>query len=121
MINPALVEGQTWGGIVMGIGSALMEHQVYDDAGVLQTDRLKTYLMPRAGDLPTIRLGHQVTPSPFSILGTKGAGEASVGGTLAAIANAVEDALAPLNVVVEDFPLNPPRVLALIESAESGR
>lgn len=121
MINPALVEGQTWGGIVMGIGSALMEHQVYDDAGVLQTDRLKTYLMPRAGDLPTIRLGHQVTPSPFSILGTKGAGEASVGGTLAAIANAVEDALAPLNVVVEDFPLNPPRVLALIESAENSR
>ncbi len=119
IVNPALVEGQTWGGIAMGIGSALMEHQVYDAAGRLQTDRLKTYLMPRAGDLPSIRLGHQVTPSPFSILGTKGAGEASVGGALAAIANAVEDALSPFGVVVEDFPLSPPRVLALLREAQA--
>ncbi len=117
IINPALVEGQTWGGIVMGIGSALMEHQVYDGDGHLRTDRLKTYLMPRAGDLPSIRLGHQVTPSPFSILGTKGAGEASVGGALAAVANAVEDALAPFGVVVEAFPLSPPRVLRMLAGA----
>ena len=117
IINPALVEGQTWGGIAMGIGSALMEHQIYGDDGVLQTDRLKTYLMPRAGDLPSIRIGHQVTPSPFSILGTKGAGEASVGGALSAIANAVEDALAPFAITIEDFPLSPPRLLSLIEAA----
>ena len=119
IVNPALVEGQTWGGIVMGIGSALMEYQVYDAEGHLQTDRLKTYLMPRAGDVPSIRLGHQVTPSPFSIMGTKGAGEASVGGTLAAVANAVEDALAPFGVVVEDFPLSPPRILAMLRAARA--
>jgi carbon-monoxide dehydrogenase large subunit len=117
IINPALVEGQTLGGIAMGVGAALMEEQHYDDDGRLLTNRLKAYLMPRAGDLPSIKLGHQVTPSPYTLLGTKGAGEASVGGGLAAVANAVDDALSPLGVVVREFPLSPPRILELINSA----
>ena len=115
IINPTFVEGQMEGAIVMGVGGALMEEQVYDDAGHLLSARLKTYLMPRAGDVPTIEMVHQVTPSPFTILGTKGAGEAGVGGAQAAIANAVHDALAPLGVTVRRMPLNPVNVLAAIE------
>jgi len=114
IVNPALVEGQTLGGIAMGAGAALSEEQRYDAAGHLLSNRLKTYLMMRAGDLPAIKLGHQVTPSPYTLLGTKGAGEASVGGGLAAVANAVADALGPLGVPIRQFPLTPPRILALI-------
>lgn len=117
IINPALVEGQALGGIAMGVGAALMEEQHYGNDGRLRTNRLKSYLMPRAGDLPAIKLGHQVTPSPYTSLGTKGAGEASVGGGLAAVANAVEDAMAPFGVTVREFPLSPPRVLALLDGA----
>ena len=119
IINPALVEGQSLGGIAMGVGAALMEDQRYDDNGRLLSGRLKAYLMPRAGDLPSIKLGHQVTPSPYTLLGTKGAGEASVGGGLAAVANAVDDALQPLGVTVREFPLSPPRLLGLIN--DTGR
>ncbi|MFI6456066.1 xanthine dehydrogenase family protein molybdopterin-binding subunit [Streptosporangium amethystogenes] len=119
VINPALVEGQAHGAIVMGLGAALSERLTYDADGRLTSDRFKTYLMPRAGDLPTIRLEHQVTPSPFTMYGNKGAGEAGVGGAQAAVANAVEDALAPFGVTVREVPLSPPAVLALIDEARN--
>jgi aerobic carbon-monoxide dehydrogenase large subunit len=117
VINPALVEGQALGAIAMGLGEALTTELKYDNQGRLVTDRFKTYLMQRAGDMPPIRLLHQVTPSPFTLFGNKGAGEAGVGGALGAIANAVEDALAPFGVTVEQVPLTPPRVLALLDEA----
>ncbi len=117
MINPTLVEGQMHGAMAMGVGAALSEKIVYDVEGRLLADRFKTYLMPRASDLPTFELVHQVTPSPFTVLGAKGAGEAGVGGAQAAIANAVDDALAPLGATVREFPLNPPAVLRLIRQA----
>lgn len=117
MLNPALVEGQMRGATVMGIGAALMESLQYDDNGRLLSDQFKTYLLPRATDVPNIEIEHQVTPSPFSLLGTKGAGEAGVGGAQAAIANAVENALAPFGVTVRQVPLTPPTVLAMIAEA----
>lgn len=120
MINPVLVEGQTAGGVAMGVGGALLEEQLHGADGRLLTDRFKTYLMPRSSDLPQILLGHRETPSPFTLLGTKGAGEASVGGALAAVANAVADALAPLGASIEELPLTPPRVLRLIREAAAG-
>lgn len=98
----------------MGAGAALMEHQHYADDGSIASDRLKTYLMPRASDVPTIEMVHQVTPSPYTLLGTKGAGEAGIGGAQAAIANAVHDALAPLGVTIRSMPLSPPTVLRAI-------
>ncbi len=119
MINPALVEGQAYGAIVMGIGAGLTERLVHDDQGRLASDRFKSYLLPRAGDLPPIRLEHQVTPSPFTMYGNKGAGEAGVGGAQAAVANAIEDALAPFGVTVREVPLPPPVVLALIDEART--
>jgi len=105
------------GATVMGIGAALMESLQYDDNGRLLSDQFKTYLLPRATDVPNIEIEHQVTPSPFSLLGTKGAGEAGVGGAQAAIANAVENALAPFGVTVRQVPLTPPTVLAMIAEA----
>ena len=79
--------------------------------------RFKAYLMPRAGDVPAIELVHQVTPSPFTLLGTKGAGEAGVGGGMSVIVNAVDDALAPLGVTITELPVSPPNVLAAINRA----
>jgi carbon-monoxide dehydrogenase large subunit len=118
VINPRFVEGQMEGAVAMGIGAGLMEHSAYDpETGRLLADRFKTYLMPRASDLPSIEQVHQETPSPYTVLGTKGAGEAGVGGAQAAIANAVHNALAPLGVVVREMPLTPRNVLHAIVSA----
>ncbi len=117
MINPALVEGQMLGGIVMGIGSALSEQLVYDRDGHLLTDRFKTYLLPRASDVPPITVVHLETPSPFTLLGAKGAGETGVGGAQAAIANAVDDALQPAGATIERLPLAPPEILRLLQNA----
>jgi carbon-monoxide dehydrogenase large subunit len=115
MINPMFVEGQMEGAVGFGVGAALSEEQRYDDEGNFLSNRLKTYLMPRALDLPSVDMVHQVTPSPYTLLGVKGAGEAGVGGAQAAIANAVHDALAPLGVTVRRMPLSPPTLLAAIE------
>ncbi|MFF0148421.1 carbon-monoxide dehydrogenase large subunit [Amycolatopsis sulphurea] len=115
-INPKFVEGQLYGGIAMGIGGAMSEQQPYDDAGQPLARTLKHYLVPRANDLPDIRLGHQCTPSPYTLLGTKGAGESGVGGAVACLANAVNDALLPLGVRVTSMPLSPPHVLRAIRS-----
>lgn len=117
MINPQLVEGQARGAVVMGLGSALSEQLVFGEDGSLMSDRFKSYLLPRASEIPTLRMFHQVTPSPFTMHGNKGAGEAGVGGAQAAVANAVEDALSPFGVTVRGVPLNPPNVLALIDEA----
>jgi carbon-monoxide dehydrogenase large subunit len=117
MINPLLVEGQARGAVTMGLGSALSEQLVFGADGSLVSDRFKSYLLPRAGDIPLLRMIHQVTPSPFTMHGNKGAGEAGVGGAQAAVANAVEDALTPFGVTVLGLPLSPPNVLALIDGA----
>ena len=114
MINPALVEGQMLGAVAMGIGIALSEKLVYDGDGHLVTDRFKRYLVPRANDLPPIKVVHMETPSPFTLLGTKGAGETGVGGAQAALVNAVDDALSPLGVTIRRLPLSPPEVLGLL-------
>jgi carbon-monoxide dehydrogenase large subunit len=114
IISPTFVDSQLYGGIAMGIGGALWEELVYDERGQPRSPSFKEYMLPRAPDLPTIRAGHQVTPSPFTTLGTKGAGESGVGGGVASIANAVNDALAPLGVAVNDMPLTAPKLVRAI-------
>ena len=117
LISPKFVEGQLYGAIVQGIGGALWEDQPYDTGtGAPIARTFKHYLTPRAPDLPRLRLAHQHTPSPFTLLGTKGVGESGVGGALAAILNAVNDALAPLGVRAHRLPLNPPNLLAAIHA-----
>jgi len=121
MINPMVVEGQIHGGIAHGIGNALLEEIVYDDAGQLLTGTLMDYALPRAADVPALEVHHVVTPSPLNPLGVKGSGE---GGTLpapAAIANAIADALRPLGVEVTEMPLTRERLWRRVRLAESRR
>jgi carbon-monoxide dehydrogenase large subunit len=121
VINHVLVESQLQGAAAMGIGGALFEHVRYGEDGRLLTQSFKEYLLPRASDLPSIRVGSRQTPSPFTSLGTKGVGESGVGGTLASVTNAVNDALAPLGVRVHDLPLSPPRLLKAMRTEASTR
>ncbi|MDQ7904634.1 xanthine dehydrogenase family protein molybdopterin-binding subunit [Phytohabitans sp. ZYX-F-186] len=115
-INPRFVASQIYGAIAMGVGGALFEELPYDSAGQPLARTFTQYLVPRANDLPAIRLDHQCTPSPYTLLGTKGAGQSGVGGAAASLASAVNDALAPLGVRITTMPLSPPTVLRAIRS-----
>ena len=119
IINPMVVEGQVHGGLVQGIGQALMEHCVYDrETGQLVTGSFMDYAMPRADDFPNFTIGHVCTPCTTNPLGTKGCGEAGAIGSPPAVINAVLDALAPLGVKDLDMPASPNRVWAAIQSAK---
>ncbi|MBK8665634.1 MAG: xanthine dehydrogenase family protein molybdopterin-binding subunit [Burkholderiales bacterium] len=118
IINPMIVEGQVHGGLVQGMGQALMEHGVYDvDSGQLLTGSYMDYTMPRAGDFPEFKLGHVCTPCTHNPLGSKGCGEAGAIGSPPAVINAVLDALAPLGVKDLDMPATPHRVWQAIQNA----
>ncbi|AOS78590.1 MULTISPECIES: xanthine dehydrogenase family protein molybdopterin-binding subunit [Hydrogenophaga] len=119
IINPMIVEGQVHGGLVQGIGQALLEHCVYDrETGQLVTGSFMDYAMPRADDVPSFTLGHVCTPCTTNPLGTKGCGEAGAIGSPPAVINAVLDALAPLGVKDIDMPASPSRVWQAIQSAK---
>ncbi|GAB3347184.1 xanthine dehydrogenase family protein molybdopterin-binding subunit [Modestobacter lapidis] len=117
VVNPMFVDGQVTGGVAMGIGAALGEELVFDADGVPASTGFKTYLLPRAIDLPRVELGHLCTPAPGTPLGAKGVGEAGFSGALAAVVNAVNDAIAPLGAALEATPVSPPRVLAALLEA----
>jgi carbon-monoxide dehydrogenase large subunit len=117
VVNPLMVAGQLTGGAVMGISSALGEEFVYGADGVPLSDGFKTYLMARAVDVPPIELEHQCTPSPVTLLGAKGVGEAGFAGAQAAVLNAVNDALGPLGAALEATPVSAPNVLSAIRRA----
>ncbi|GGC45445.1 xanthine dehydrogenase family protein molybdopterin-binding subunit [Chelatococcus reniformis] len=119
VVNPGLVEGQFRGAVAMGIGAALWEELLYDESGATRTNRFKSYVLPRAPDLPRIRMGHRVTPSPFQPLGTKGAGESGFGGAMSVITNAIADALGEHGRHVNRVPFKPDRLLPLLAGALS--
>jgi carbon-monoxide dehydrogenase large subunit len=111
-INPQLVDEQIRGGIVQGIGAALFEHCLYDEAGQLLNGSMMDYLVPMAGEMPDIEVGHVVTPTRDSELGAKGAGEAGTAGAPACVMNALNDALRPLGAApITTMPFAPERVL----------
>jgi carbon-monoxide dehydrogenase large subunit len=119
IINPMIVEGQVHGGLVQGIGQALMENCIYDpESGQLLTGSFMDYAMPRADDVPDFRLDTLVTPCTHNPLGAKGCGEAGAIGSPPAVINAVLDALRPLGVKDLDMPASPARVWQAIESAK---
>ena len=120
MINPLIVDGQVHGGVVQGIGGAMMEHLVYDENGQLLSQTLMEYLLPSALDVPTIEVHHLQTPSAFTLGGFKGMGEGGAIAPLPALANAVSDALAPLGISIDALPLSPERIRRLIERRETG-
>ncbi|WP_027477032.1 xanthine dehydrogenase family protein molybdopterin-binding subunit [Curvibacter gracilis] len=120
IINPMIVEGQVHGGLVQGIGQALIENCVYDrQTGQLLTGSFMDYAMPRADDFPEFKLGHVCTPCTHNPLGTKGCGEAGAIGSPPAVINAVLDALKPLGVQDIDMPASPARVWAAIQAARA--
>jgi aerobic carbon-monoxide dehydrogenase large subunit len=115
VINPIIVEGQVHGGVAQGVGGGLMEDMAYDDGGQLLAGSLMDYAVPRADDLPSIDCEHLEYPSPRNPLGAKGLGEGGAISPPAAIANAIDDALAPLGVRLTATPALPARVRRLIE------
>jgi len=118
VVNPLIVDGQIHGGAAQGIGQALGEAARYDDGGQLLTGSLMDYALPRADTMPeTFDVVHLSTPSPLTVAGIKGMGEGGTVGVVAAIANAVADALAPLDPAVNRLPLTPARVQALVRGA----
>jgi 2-furoyl-CoA dehydrogenase large subunit len=116
-LNPLIVEGMVHGSTVHGIGAALFEEFRYDEAGQLLTSTFMDYLKPTATDVPDIDVGALEHPSPFTALGSKGVGEGGAIPGPAAVANAVDDALAPLGVVVRSLPLTPNIVWQWIDDA----
>ena len=120
IINPMIVEGQVQGGIAQGIGQALLEQCVYDpQSGQLLTASFSDYAMPRADDMPSLKLDTVCTPCVHNPLGTKGCGEAGAIGSPPAVINAVLDALAPLGVKDFDMPATPLRVWEAIRRAQA--
>ena len=116
VINPLIVDGQVAGGLAQGIGLALYEAVIQTDHGQLVTSTLMEYPMPSTAEVPPIAIEHIETPSPVTVGGFKGAGEAGTQAAPAAIAAAVADALAPLGASVDRIPLDPDTVLRLVQS-----
>jgi carbon-monoxide dehydrogenase large subunit len=118
-VNPMIVEGQTHGGVVQGIGTALFEEMSYDPSGQPLASTLADYLIPSAVEMPSMRLAHLETPSPHTAFGIKGAGEGGAIPPPAAIINAVNDALRDLSVEFCETPLTPSRLHAAIAASRS--
>ena len=119
IVNPMIVEGQVHGGVAHGIGQALMEHAVFDEAGQPLSGSLMDYTMPRADTVPSFDLDHTVTPCPMNPLGAKGVGEIGAIGAPPAVVNAVVDALRSYGVNHVDMPVTSESVWQAIQSAKA--
>ena len=118
LVNPMIVAGQLHGGVVQGIGQALMEKAVYDEAGQLLTGSFMDYAMPRAADVPAFELANHPVPTKTNPLGVKGCGEAGCAGGLTSMTNAVMDALADRGIRHLDMPLTPYRIWQALHDAK---
>ncbi|MPZ37923.1 MAG: molybdopterin-dependent oxidoreductase [Rhizobiales bacterium] len=118
MISPMMVEGQVHGAVAHGVGATLYEWMRYDASGQPQTVTLADYMLPTSDTMPPIEIHHMESPTPLNPLGVKGAAESGTIGAPAAIVSAIEDALKPLGVRINDLPVTPERLLALIQSAQ---
>ena len=118
VVNPAVVDGQTYGNIVLGVGQALAEEARYDpETGMVLTTDFDTYHIPRAGWLPDIELIRTETPSPSNPLGAKGAGDVSNPPVAPAVVNAICDALAAQGIRHIDMPVTPAKLWQLLQTA----
>ena len=121
VLNATLAHGQIQGGVAMGIGQALGEAISYDpESGQLISGSLMDYQMPRADDIPPVRLETRSVPTAVNPLGVKGVGEAGTVGSLVATINAICDALSPLGIRHFEMPATPARIWAAIEKAKAG-
>ena len=119
IINPMIADGQVHGGIAQGIGNALLEEIVYDESGGILTANLADYMPPTARDIPPIELHHMETPSTSSITKAKGLGEGGTIGAPAAVINAINDALTPFGVAIDEMPATPQRIRAALRNLPS--
>jgi aerobic carbon-monoxide dehydrogenase large subunit len=119
IVNPLTVEGQAHGGVVQGIGQALMERTYYDSDGQLLSGSYMDYAMPRADNAPMFAIENHPVPATTNPLGVKGCGEAGCAGSLPSIMNAVHDALASFGVKHIDMPATPERVWRAIQEARA--
>ncbi len=119
LVNPMIADGQVLGGAAQGIGTALYEEMPFDDNGQPLAGTLAEYILPGATEVPDITIDHMETPSPYSRFGQKGIGEGGAIGSVAAVCNAVNDALSQIGAEVRETPITPVRVLAAIDSATS--
>ena len=120
-VNPMILHGQTHGGIAQGVGQALLEHSHYDrETGQLLAASFMDYAMPRADTFPTIKTALSEVPSPTNRLGARSGGEGGTTPALAAVINAIVDALAELGVRHIEMPATPERVWRAIRAARAG-
>jgi aerobic carbon-monoxide dehydrogenase large subunit len=119
VINPLIVEGQLHGGVIQGIGQALMEMTVYDEDGQFLTGSFMDYALPRASDSPEVAVVDHPVPATTNVLGVKGCGEAGCAGSLTSVMNAIADALAEFGIPHIDMPATPYRVWRAIQDAKA--
>jgi carbon-monoxide dehydrogenase large subunit len=119
LINPMVVEGQILGGLAQGIGTALYEEMPYDSEGQPLASTLADYLLPGATEVPSPRLSHLESPSPYTTFGQKGIGEGGAIAPPAAIVNAINDALAPFGVEITECPASPRRIRDALRHARA--
>ena len=121
VINPLIVEGQLHGGVIQGIGQALMEMTVYDEDGQFLTGSFMDYALPRASNSPEVAVVDHPVPATTNVLGVKGCGEAGCAGSLTSVMNAIADALTEFGVPHMDMPATPYRVWRAIQDAKAAR
>ncbi len=121
VINPMLVEGQIHGGVVQGLGQALLEGAVYDEDGQLLTGSFMDYAMPRASDAPDIAVINRPVPTRTNPVGAKGCGEAGCSGGLPTVMNALIDALSEYGIRHLEMPATPARIWQAIQEAKARR
>ncbi len=117
LINPMVVDGQIVGGLAQGIGTALYEEMPFDDEGQPLASTLADYMLPGATEVPSPRIVHMQTPSPYTRFGQKGIGEGGAIAPPAAIVNAINDALASRGAEILETPASPRRILAALRAA----
>jgi carbon-monoxide dehydrogenase large subunit len=117
LVNPMIVDGQIHGGVAQGIANALLEEIVYDETGNILTISLADFLSPTAHEIPPMDVLHRETISQATITGAKGIGEGGTIGAPAAVVNAINDALAPLGVTIDEMPATPARIFAALRAA----
>ncbi|MGG0792316.1 xanthine dehydrogenase family protein molybdopterin-binding subunit [Peribacillus simplex] len=118
LLNPLIADGQIMGGLAHGVGGALYEELAYDKNGQFLTGSFMDYLCPTAPEIPNVTIKHTESPSPLTPLGAKGLGEGNTMSAPVAIANAVSDALAHLDIIIDELPLSPNRIWKLLSEAK---
>ncbi len=119
VINPKIVRGMTMGGIAHGIGAALYEEFAYNADGQLLAQSFMDYLLPSSHEVPPVEIIEHCTPSPHTVFGQKGSGESGYLGAPAAVASAVNDAVRPLGMVINQLPIKVAALGDLIAAARN--